>query len=80
MATHLMLAWRRALYMAALSAVQHNPAIKAFYNRLLERGKPKKVALCACARKLLHIAWAVARSQQMFDPDYYKQSLVALAA
>ena len=71
---------RRALYMAALSAVQHNPAIKAFYNRLLERGKPKKVALCACARKLLHIAWAVAHSQKMFDPDYHKQALVAWAA
>ena len=57
-----------------------NEAIKAFYDRLLERGKPKKVALCACARKLLHVAWAVAHSQQMFDPDYHKQALVAWAA
>jgi transposase len=70
---------RRALYMAALSAVQHNPAIRAFYYRLLACGKPRKVALCACARKLLHIAWAVANNQRMFDPDYCNQSLVALA-
>jgi transposase len=71
---------RRALYMAALSAVQHNPAIRAFYQRLLERGKPRKVALCACARKLLHIAWAVANSQQMFDLDHHDLSLIAQAA
>jgi transposase len=71
---------RRALYMAALSAVQHNPAIRAFYQRLLARGKPRKVALIACARKLVHIAWAVANSQQMYDPDYHQQALVALAA
>jgi transposase len=42
---------RRALYMATLSAVQHNPVIKAFYSRLCAAGKPRKVALCAAARK-----------------------------
>ena len=60
---------RQALYMACLSAVQHNPSIKSFYQRLLDRGKPKKVALCACARKLIHIAWAVVMKEQAFDPD-----------
>ena len=44
---------RAALYMAALSATRHNPIIKAFYRRLLAAGKPKKVALTACMRKLL---------------------------
>lgn len=44
---------RRALYMAALAAIRHNPHIKAFYARLKERGKPGKVALVACMRKLL---------------------------
>ena len=44
---------RTALYMAALSASKHNPAIKAFYERLIARGKTKKVALVACMRKLL---------------------------
>jgi transposase len=61
---------RRALYMASLSAVQHNPVIKPFYARLRAAGKPGKVALCAAARKLLRIAWAVATKDQDFDPAY----------
>ena len=44
---------RSALFMAAMVAARHNPPIKAFYNHLLKRGKTKKVALIACARKLL---------------------------
>ncbi|MGH7184859.1 MAG: IS110 family transposase, partial [Pseudomonadota bacterium] len=44
---------RRALYMATLTATRHNPAIRAFYQRLLAAGKLKKVALIACMRKLL---------------------------
>lgn len=46
---------RRVLYMAALVATRHNPQIRAFYRRLLARGKLKKVALVACMRKLLTI-------------------------
>lgn len=46
---------RKALYMAALSASRYNPAIKEFYNRLKEKGKPGKVAIVACMRKLLVI-------------------------
>ena len=61
---------RRALYLAALPGVRFNPILAAFYQRLLARGKPKKVALCAAARKLLHIAWAVVTKQQPFDPGY----------
>lgn len=44
---------RRALYMAALSASRHNPPMRAFYARLVAAGKPKKLALVACMRKLL---------------------------
>lgn len=44
---------RTALYMAALVASRCNPVIKAFYQRLVAKGKPKKVALVACMRKLL---------------------------
>ena len=44
---------RSVLDMAAMVAVRYNPPIKAFYNHLLERGQTKKVALIACARKLL---------------------------
>ncbi len=44
---------RAALYMAALVASRHNPTLRTFYHRLLQAGKPKKVALTACMRKLL---------------------------
>ena len=46
---------RTALYMSTLVATRHNPAIRAFYLRLVAAGKPKKVALIACMRKLLTI-------------------------
>ena len=41
--------------MGALVATRHNPVLKEFYERLLKAGKPKKVALVACMRKLLSI-------------------------
>jgi transposase len=59
---------RRVLYMAALVATRYNPVIKAFYQRLIAAGKPKKLALTACARKLLTILNAMARSGKPFDP------------
>ena len=46
---------RGALYMGALTASRHNPVIRVFYRRLLAAGKPKKLALTACMRKLLII-------------------------
>jgi transposase len=46
---------RNVLYVATLSAVRYNPAIKAFYTRLREKGKPGKVALVACMRKIATI-------------------------
>jgi transposase len=52
---------RAALYMATLSAVRCNPKIRAFYQRLLKAGKPKKLALTACMRKLLVMANAILR-------------------
>ena len=61
---------RKALYLATLSAAQYNPVIKEFYDRLRAAGKPPKVARCAAARKLLHIAWAVATKGQSFDPRF----------
>ena len=61
---------RQALYMAAVSAVRCNPILRIFYARLKAAGKPTKVALCAVARKLLHLAWALVTKQQSFDPDY----------
>ena len=54
---------REALYMGALIASRFNPAIKEFYERLVEAGKPKKVALVACMRKLLIILNALMRER-----------------
>lgn len=61
---------RKALYLATLSAARHNPVIQPFYARLRTAGKPVKVARCAAARKLLHLAWAVVTKRQRFDPHY----------
>jgi transposase len=58
---------RRVLYLAALSAVRHNPALKAFRDRLSARGKKPKVILTAVARKLLVIANAVIRTGLPWD-------------
>ena len=68
---------RSALYMAALPASRYNPVIRDFYLRLVARGKPKKAALCAAARKLLHIAWALVTKQRIFDPDFPRQVCAA---
>lgn len=54
---------RSSLYMAALVATRHNPAVKALYQRLVGKGKPAKLALVACMRKLLVIANAMLRDQ-----------------
>ena len=50
--------------MAALSAKKFNPVIRKFYERLIQHGKEKKVALTACMRKLLVILNAMMRSNQ----------------
>jgi transposase len=54
---------RNVLYMAALTASHHNSALKSFYQRLLQAGKPKKLALTAVMRKLLTILNAIVRDQ-----------------
>lgn len=60
---------RKALYLASLSAARYNPVIRQFYQRLRAAGKPPKVAHCAAARKLLHVAWAVVTKRRAFDPQ-----------
>lgn len=66
---------RTALYMATLVGARHNPVLRAFYTRLVAAGKPKKVALTACARKLLTIVNTMARTNTPWQPDI---SMVAL--
>jgi transposase len=60
---------RTVLYMAALVASKCNPVIRAFYQRLRTAGKPAKVALTACMRKLLTILNAIARDGTPWQPD-----------
>jgi transposase len=55
---------RRVLYMAALVAVRHNPALKAFYERLIATGKRRKVALVAAMHKLLLMLNAILRDRK----------------
>ena len=55
---------RSALYMATLVATRHNPVIRAFYERLLKKGKLKKVALTACMHKVLTILNAMVRDNK----------------
>lgn len=58
---------RHHLYMPVLGAVtKHNPVLKAFYQRLIEAGKPAKVALTACMRKLIVIANSLLRKEEMW--------------
>ena len=60
---------RATLYMAALVATRHNPVIRDFYLRLLAAGKPKKVALTACIRKLLTILNAMLKHGKPWNPQ-----------
>jgi transposase len=59
---------RQALWMPTLTAVRRNPWLKAFFDRLIGRGKPPKVALVAAMRKLLAAILAVAKSRKPFQP------------
>ena len=59
---------RAALYMAALVATRYNPALRAFSQRLCAAGKPKKVAITACMRKLLTILNVMVRDNCHWNP------------
>lgn len=59
---------RCVLYMATLAAIRSNPVIRAFYARLLNAGKKRKVAITACMRRLLVIINAMVRNRTMWDP------------
>lgn len=68
---------RCALYMAALSAVRYNAVIKIFYDRLLSKGKPKKVALVACMHKILTILNAIMKSGKSWDENHLDATKIA---
>lgn len=60
---------RRLLYFPAMSAIRHNPLLKAFAERLRQQGKAPKLILVAAMRKLLHIAFGVLKSNTPFNPN-----------
>jgi transposase len=63
---------RRYLWMAALSAVRHNPAVRALYARVVvQHPQEKAVAIGHAMRKLLHLAFAIWKSGRPFDPEHY---------
>lgn len=61
---------RTILYMGTISAVRFNPTIKIFYERLRQAGKPRKVAITACMRKLLIILNAMFKHNVPWNPNY----------
>jgi len=60
---------RKILFMAALRAARRDSLFRQYYQRLLDRGVEKTVALVALMRKLLRISWSLVRNSQMFDPQ-----------
>ena len=62
---------RKGLYFPAIVACQHNPVVKAFYQRMLQNGLTKKQAVCAAMRKLLHLIIGVLKSGKPFDPSLH---------
>lgn len=67
---------RAVLYMAALVATKRNAVIRKFYERLLTAGKPKKLALVACMRKLLTILTTMARTEKRWSATYADRALI----
>jgi len=62
---------RRAMYFPAMTALRFNSAVKAFGDRLKERGKETMVVIGAAMRKLLHICYGVLKSGRPFDPSLH---------
>ncbi|MEZ5496111.1 MAG: IS110 family transposase [Gammaproteobacteria bacterium] len=63
---------RKSLYMPAIVASKYNPILINFYDKLINKGKPKKVAICAVMRKLLVLSYGVLKSETAFNPNYKK--------
>lgn len=68
---------RKAIFMPALSASKHNHHLKELYKRLVQKGKNKKAALIAVARKLLLLIYAIWKNDSVYIPNYnIKPSLI----
>jgi transposase len=63
--------------MGSLSAARFNPPVRALAERLKQAGKPSKLSHCACARKLVILAFAIAKSGKAFDSKQFERLLEA---
>jgi transposase len=61
---------RGVLHMPALTAIRHNPVVKALAERLASRGKSKNLIIAAAMRKLIHLVYGVLKNKRPFDPHY----------
>ena len=61
---------RARMYMPAVSAMTHDPEMKAFYQQLILKGKPAKVAITAVMRKLVHVCYGVIKHQTPYIENY----------
>jgi transposase len=61
---------RKALYLPTLTAVRFNPVLASFFDRLVDRGKPRMQAVGACMRKLVMICYGVLKNRAPFDPNW----------
>ena len=61
---------RKALYLPAVVAKNHNPILKAFSDKLKSKGKHNMVIIAAIMRKLLHICFAIIKNNSAFDPNF----------
>lgn len=61
---------RTRFYLPAVVAKKHNPLVKALYERLVQRGMPKKAAVVACLRNLLMICYAILKSRKPYDAKH----------
>jgi len=64
---------RRILYFPAISAMTHDPTLRAFAQRLKARGKASMAVICAVMRKLLHLCYALLKSGRPFDPQHHSK-------
>ena len=62
--------------MCSFTACEHNPQCKALYQRIVAKGKSKKLALIAVSNKLLKQAFAIAKSGIPYDPNYKSQLII----
>ncbi|MFM7858116.1 MAG: IS110 family transposase [Flammeovirgaceae bacterium] len=62
---------RKALFLPAITAKNHNPVMKAFAKKLADKGKPAKVIIAAIMRKLLHLVFAIIKNKIPFNPHFH---------